>query len=266
MLSDVIEFVKSRASIVDRATTLREINFAWKEIWAIDDLPNAVQEITAQSGTEARISLPHYVGKIRAIKQNCNRALISLYTPKSNYTESAYIQSPFSWVELGTNPLNATITNATTVNLEIAEAESEQITVTLLGETDNASEDREQLIIPIGTTNVESTKRFTNITQATKDKFTLSDVKILDGNDVELGSIPNAAFEARNLIIQVTDSCNTNPCPSGCFDILYKRVAPILYYDEQAIPNGYDEILMTSCYQRKDRTRKPSYTATSPAR
>lgn len=248
MLRDVIEFVKSRANIQDRAVALRDINFAWRELWFVDDMPSSVQEVTVQADENARMSLPYYVNKLRAVKPNCSRfPQIQLLMPRTQYDEGQYIQSPFTWQFLGTSPLNASITNATTLNLAFAEAVEEQTTVTLVGPTDNSMEDREQIIFLPGEATKKTTKRFTDLTQAVKDALTATDLLICDYNDVELGRIPNAFFEARNTIVQITDKCNQPACcsPCRCYDILFKRECPILYYDEQYIPNGFDQALMT---------------------
>lgn len=248
MLKDVIEFVKSRANIQDRDVVLREINFAWRELWIVDDMPNSVQEVTVQGDTNARLSLPYYVEELRAVKPNCSRyPTIQLLTPRTQYDETQYIQSPFTWQVLGTNPLNRTIDNATTLNLKFAEPVTEQVIATLSGPTENAAEDREQIIFLPNESSKQTTKRFMDLTSASKDSFTSSDLRILDYNNEELGLIPNAAFEGRYTIVQITDKCNQPACctPCKCYDVLFKRAVPFLYYDEQHIPNGFQEALMT---------------------
>lgn len=247
MLRDVIEYVKSRAGIPNRDVALREINFAWKELWNIDDLPGSIMEISAQpETTSGRFTLPPFVGKVRAVKSNSSRLRVFLLTPRSQFQAAEYIQSPYSWIELGTHPLYQTVTNATTLDFSITEAEDIQFAVTIIGPTDRASEDREQITFPIGTLSVQSTKRFTDVRSISKEIFTKSDVLIYDSTETEIGMIPNNAYEGRNTIIQVTDRCTSQLCTEcKCYDILYKSPVPILYYDEQSIPGGYDEALMT---------------------
>lgn len=247
MLLDVIRFIQSRAGITDRETALREINFAWRELWAVDDLPNSLFEISVQPAdrTLARLTLPHYVGQIRAVKKTRDRLRIHLNTPRANYQAAEYIQSPFTWAILGSTPLKTTITNATTLDLSFAEEQTEQITATLIGPTDNAAEDREQIVFDIGDTTKSTTKRFSDLVSASKDKFTSADLNITAGDGTELGFIPNNEYTAANLIVQIHDKCqNCTPCDCDCFDVLYKRTAPILYYDESPIPGNCDEALM----------------------
>lgn len=234
MLRDVIAFVQSRADLT-RDAALREINFAWKEIWASQDLPNSLFELTAvPDANSQRISLPYYVGTIRGVKANCSRRSVALNTPRPAYQEQAYFQSPYVWAILGKSSFNKTITNATTLSISIAKAETARFTVSLTGPTDNATETREQIIFDIGDTEHETTNRFTDA-YISKDAITTSNVVIKDYNDVELGIVPNGAFDGLNTVIQVLDKCSGLCCAQSvcnCFDVLYKLTCPYLYYDE----------------------------------
>lgn len=248
MFKDVIEFIMSRTGIVDRAIAVREANYAWNEMWNSDDLENSLFEITVKPiDNSPRISLPHYVGIIRAVKQNFGKLRIHLNTPRPYYHDETYWQSPYTWRILGKSPLYDSIANATTLTLSIAEAEAADITITLSGKTDNASEDRETLVIKAGSTSIESTLRYMDLTGATKSTITSHDVLILDPNGNEFGVIPNKKFEAKNTVIQVTDKCfkicNTN----RCWDILYKIPTPYLYYDEDHVP--FEGVLMNKALE-----------------
>lgn len=244
MLKDVIEFVKSRAGIPDRATALREINFAWREIWVIDDIPGSLEEVTVSPSdrTLVRCTLPYFVYRPKGVKGNYNKERYALNTPRKLYQYNEYVQSPFSFRELGSSPLSESITNATTLKLEISEPETEVLVVTLIGPTDNAVEDREQITFMPGETRHTSTKRFSDLSNLSKDIITKSNVKVLTQTNTQIAIIPNSAYESRNVIIQITDKCSLcSQC--ACFDVLYKKHPPILLYDEQYIPNGYDEAL-----------------------
>lgn len=241
MLKDVIDFVMSRTGLT-REIALREINFAWNELWNSDDLPNSIQEITVTpTDTEPLLSLPYFVGIIRGVKEN--RVRVVLNTPRPAYHDGAYEQSPFVWRVLGITPLAKTIENATTITLKISEAETTAFTVTLIGPTDNSTEDREQIIFDIGETEKITTKRFTDCTSIVKDSLTASNVEIVGANDEDYGIIPANAYEARNTIVQVSDKCSECCSSCRCFDVLYKKTAPVLAFDEQYVPHA--EVLMT---------------------
>jgi len=244
MLKNVIDFVVSRTKM-SREDALREINFAWRETWNSDDLPNSLFEISVTPvDSNARISLPWYVGEVRGVKQNYGygRTRIELNTPRPYYQDQVYLQSPFTWRNLGSSPLVRSITNATTVNLTFTEPVTKAVTVSLIGPNDNGSNDREQIVFDINDITKTSTKRFTDFNAIAKSVITETDLIVKDSNDVELARIPNLAFEAKNTIWQITDKCFVACNYCRCFDVLYKLPAPYLYFDEQAVP--FEEVLM----------------------
>lgn len=244
MLKDVIDFVQSRTDMASREDVLREINFAWREIWNSDDLPNSVFEMTVKPFDDtARIALPHVVGVLRGVKANLGRIRVDLNTPRPYYQDESYYQSPYTWRILGVSPLSQSITNATQLKFTIAEAEDELFKVVVVGPNDNAVEGRDQLNFAPGITELYTTMRFVDARSIVKDRILKSNVEITGANGEDFGIIPNLEFEARNTIVQITDKCLQCCNNCRCFDVLFKKPAPYLYYDEQPIP--YPEVLMT---------------------
>lgn len=244
MLKHVIDFVMSRAGFAKREDALREINFAWVEIWNSDDMPNSVFEITVKpDDSNPLISLPWYVGVLRGVRLNASKERVHLYTPRPYYQDQHYFQSQYTWKVMGTRPLMRSIINATTMTFTIDKPEASVFNVYAVGPTDSASEDNETITFQPGETSMPCTKRFTDLTSLTKDAFTLTDVNIIGANGEELGIIPNVEWEARNTIVQLTDRCIIESNFCRCFDILYKKVAPILYNEYSTVPN--EEVLMT---------------------
>jgi hypothetical protein len=246
MLRDVINFIQSRTDLT-REAAIREINFAWKELWASDDLPNSLFELTVEPPeglNVARITLPWYVGEIRGVKM-C-RERVHLNTPRPYYQDQVYFQSPYIWRVLGKSSLKRTITNATTLDITIPEAEESRFTVTVKGPTDNSQETREQLIFLPGETEKETVNRFTDA-YITKDTITRFNVSLTAEEGDEIAFIPNSDFEAMNTVVQIQDKCDTVCNSCRCFDILYKQVAPYLYYDETFVP--FAEVLMAKALE-----------------
>ncbi len=242
MLKDVIDFVRARTGLV-RSDALREINYAWNEIYNSDDLPNSLQEISiAPIDNTARISLPWFVGFIRGVKINQGRLRIDLNTPRPYYQDDHYTQSPYIWRVLGTSPLSTAITNATTVKLTFRQPVTEQVIVTLMGPDDRGADAREQITFNVGDTEKTSTKRFIDFTQIAKNIITDTDLEVLTQNDAVISIVPNSGFAAKNTIVQITDKCYKLCTFCRCFDVLFKRTTPYLYYDEAPVP--FEEVLM----------------------
>lgn len=245
MLRDIISFIAARTGLKDREAILREINYAWNEIWNSDDLPNSLFEVTVvpSDSADKRISLPYFVHRIRAVKESGSRLRVTVNTPRPYYQDGSYDLSPYTWRELGSSPLSRTIENASLLKFSITTPETARFTVTVIGPDDNAVETRDQVIFSPGDLEKWTTKRFTDATSIVKDALLSSNVSITGANDEDFGIIPNLAYEARNTVIQVTDKCACVCTSCNCFDILFKKPAPVLYYDEQAVP--FPEVLMT---------------------
>lgn len=244
MLKDVIAFVSSRSGESNRDILLREINFAWTEYWNSTDLENSLFEVTVQPATSlARVTVPYYVDKIRAVKHNYGGARVQLNTPRPYYQDQTFAQSPWTWRILGVTPLKQSITNATQLSVSIPEAETARFVVTLQGPTDNSSSDREQLTFDIGDITQSTTKNFTDLVSITKNLVTSQDVSVTAADGTDLATIPNRLFQAKNTVLQIVDKYS-QPCTTSlCFDILYKAPCPYLYYDEDVIP--MEEVLMS---------------------
>lgn len=244
MLRDIIAFVSSRTGETSRDILIREINFAWKEFWNSDDIPNSLFEITVKPIDDlARITLPWYVDQIRAVKQNWSRARITVNTPRPYYQDDVYGQSIYTWRVLGISPLGRSITNATTLTVILAQAETVVVKVVLRGPTDNAQDTREEITFQIGDTSHETTSRFTDLLSVTKDVLTNQNITINDSLGSSLVLIPNSSFEAKNTLVQITDKCTCTACINcECFDILYKAPCPYLFYDDTPVP--FEEVLM----------------------
>ena len=243
MLKDVLDFVRARTDLA-REDALREVNYAWKELWNADDLPNSVFEIAvAPVDNNARISLPWFVGDIRGVKMNTwGRERIHLQTPRPWYQDDTYAQSPYTWKILGTSPLVHAVSNASTLTLRFNEAVTARTTVSLLGPNDNGALVRDQVIFEIGDTEHESVQRYTDLSTITKDTITPANLTVFDANDTEIAIVPNDGFEAKNTIAQITDKCFKICNWCRCFDVLFKKVTPYLYYDETPVP--FEEVLM----------------------
>lgn len=235
MLKDVIDFIISNTGL-KREDALRSINYAWRELYNSDDLPNSLFELSIKLTTPDQIiSLPWYVGEMRAVKI-CGKR-INLETPRPYYQDATYYQSPWTWRVLGTSPLNKNITNATRLNLSFTQPVTQKVVVTIIGPADNSTETREQITFEIGETTKENTVNFTDITSLTKDIITDSDLSVRNAEDEIIATLANSQFESKSIVIQIYGK---DVIPSGqvigCYDILYKKTCPYLYHDETPVP------------------------------
>ncbi len=238
MLNDVLKLVQSRTGLND-VDALREVNFAWRELWDMDDLPGSLWEvsISPENQVPPRMSLPWYIGQIRGVKMNWQRERMTLNTPHVYYQNNEYYQSPFTWRILGKSPLMRSITNATRLDLTLGQNESAIVSVTIIGPTDTAAQTTETIVFPIGTRTKSTVNNFVDINSITKSTITANDISVKDSLGQEIAILPNSEYEASNTIVQILDKCMGTCFTCGCFDIFYKLPLPILYNVNQLIPN-----------------------------
>ncbi len=244
MLKDIVDYIVSRTD-KSQEDAKREINYAFKELWKSVDLPNSIFEVTVKpANNTAIISLPWYVDQIKGVKQNTwGVERIILNTPRAYYQNNSYYQHLYTWRVLGTSPLCRSITNASTLTLSFKQPVTTQVTVSIIGQTDQGSEFREQLLFAIGDVSKETAGRYSDLSNVTKSIITENDLFIYGPNSEELGIIPNRLMESKYKIIQLYDKYFI-PCNNcNCYDILYKLPPPILYFDEDPVPE--EEIVMT---------------------
>jgi hypothetical protein len=205
-------------------------------------------EVTVKNPTPtaARIALPYFVGKLRAVKGS-DRMRIDLNTPRPYYQDESYFQSPYTWRVLNTSPLKQSIVNATRLKFSIPEAELSQFKVTIMCTDDNGSDVRNQLVFPVGTKEVWTTRQITDASSIVKDSITEQNVHITGANNEDFGFIPNLSYDVRHQVIQIHDRCTFCCATCRCYDILYKKPTPVLYYDEQYVP--YAEVIMTKALE-----------------
>lgn len=244
-LRDIVFFVASRTDLSNRADILREINYAWGEIWESDDLPNSLFEITVkpEENNVSLLTLPHFVGRVRAIKETSTKIRVELNTPRQWYHDDTYFQSPWTHRILGVHPLRKAITNATRLKFTIPVANPSLFNIAVIGADDRASSVRDLLSMGLNQREVWTTRQFSDPTAIVKSALTDFDVTITGANGEDLGVIPNLRYDARNTVLQITGKCATCCTTCRCWDVLYKIPAPVLHYDEQ--PIEYPEVLMT---------------------
>lgn len=231
-----------------RPDILREINFVWEEIWNGDDLPGSMFEITLKGSEDRmpRITMPYFVGKLRGVKDS-SRNRIELQTPRPFYQDETYLTSPYTWRILGESPLPRSIENATRLTFTLTKPSPVPFKISVIGTDDRASEVRDQITMLAGAKSISTTRQFTDATSIIKDTLLEEDIVITGANGEDYGIIPNLQYGAVHQLVQVADRCVTCCVTCRCFDIAYKRIPTVFYYDEQIVP--YPEVLMTKAME-----------------
>ena len=243
MLCDLLQYANEVTGIPldKRDQLLRLINRAARELYDCADLPGSYGEkvftFDLDSGTEKLITLPWFVGSIRAARLYEIGPRIDLVSISEKYAPRSW-QPPFlEWRVYHRSPLVRTLAQATQLTFTISEAETTPIEITVVGQTTTAARVNETVIIDVGETTVTTDNQWSQddpdgIVSIQKNRVTESDVVVTTTvDDAEVSKIMNRASEARNIVIQISDDLSSYSTIDNSVELLYKKVWIPFYYD-----------------------------------
>lgn len=244
----------SNRSSEERAQLLLYINRAGEELYNSHDIPGAMREqyFTIVASTQL-ITLPWYVHLIRGIRRATYSSKIQLVDMRPRYHYRPWRQQTLQWRLLGDRPLEQNMTDNGRLTLSLQGAETESLSVTILGQTTQAAMTKEVVTFEPGQTQVTTTNQFTTETPTgvrsiVKSRTTTYDLVVtqeLDGR--QIATIPNSQLQSLNQVIQVHDG-NYSLIYSGneLVEILYKLPYEQLVEDADLfIDTGkYDDALI----------------------
>jgi hypothetical protein len=76
-----------------------------------------------------------------------------------------------------------------------------------------------------------------------KPNLTQGDIHFYQGDGLEVAILPNSRFQALNQLFRVRNSSCSTYDVTRCFEVLYKSIAPYLYYDEDTVPRQYESVV-----------------------
>jgi len=255
-LSYVLEQVGNKIGLdpavtTERSTLLRFANEAADELWAECDILGSLEENTFRVNGDQTISMPMWVGRVRAVRDAQNRVVWHLNQMRPRYNELNWIDGWYNYRLKNTQALMATITNISTVNVTVPFVENPPITVSLSGSTATASNISEDVVM--NALSVPSVNSFTNITSCKKNTVNACDITVTDADGKLLTIIPNNSLAAQYQILDISGA-PWLPQVTGPFDnyveILFKKALPWFSLDDQEFPaQGYDNQWVNKCLQ-----------------
>ena len=248
-----------------RATLLRYLNEAARELYDQSDMIGVLMEQVFKVNGNQTISLPYYVGPVRAARSyywGANKAMhINQMRPRYNT-----INWKDKWNNLrlrNTQALQATVTNTSVGVLTTPTVENPPVSVTVVGSTEDSSQAQETVIM--SALSVNTVNQYTDYVTVMKPNgvnaydITLSDV---DGNVLTV--IPNCMTEAVYQILDVSEfpflvANSSNPF-ANYLEILYKKALLYLSNDSDCFPSktNYDDILVNKMMQLSNEEQNKS--------
>lgn len=263
MVRNIIQYVQSRVGEIPRERVLREVNLAWDDIWDKHDLPGCqrtmyVQDNCCSSGTgtvSSRISFPYWVHDIKGARIY-NGPQVELNQPSRNFSPGRWYQEPFTWTYVGESPVERVDFNRAPPTLRLSVKPTSTFNVTIIGSVRNRDKVREVLTFEPGQISVTAENAFLTYDSITKEVLTDSNIVGYDGANIEFFTLANSRFQSRHAIWQTRGDCVTAAWVYCQYEVLYKSISNILYYDEDTVPARYEDVLMDATVARILMTEK----------
>jgi hypothetical protein len=234
-----------------RSVLLRFLNTAAKELYHISDMAGCLEEQYFKINSNQTISLPPYVGQIRAMRDAYGHKAIGLSQMRPRYNEFNWKDDWRNWRVKGTRTLQSDLTNQSQLILSVKNVETPNVVVNISGSTDGSSSVSETVVMYAP--NVQTVNAYLDIQSLTKTTVCQNDVVLCDIDGNQISYIPNDRLKAEFQIVDISSAPwfppNFNPL-LGWVEVLFKRALPDYSLDNQEFPaSGYDEVWVTKCLQ-----------------
>jgi len=242
----------------ERSILLRFLNEAAIEFYAQADT-QLVEQVFKVNGDQT-ISLPHYVGDLRAVREFNSYIPWHINQLRPRYNINNWQEIWRNWRIKGLQALQVSVRNEAQLVITVPEVEDPPITVSIAGPTINASNAAEDVVMDA--VSKSSVNNYIDVKLLRKDRVNNFDVIISDIDALQISAIPNDMLEAQYLIIDVSTlpwSTQSTGKQQHYVEILYKESLPWLYRDNDQFPvKGYDLAIINKMMQLwKEEQDKP---------
>lgn len=234
-----------------RSVMLRFLNEAAVELYNQSDMPGSLMEQAFKVNGDQTISLPYYVGQVRAAREIDSQVAWSINQMRPRYNQ-------FNWTDMWRNLrlknrqcLQATVINESKCVITVPKVENPPIVVTVTGAIENAADVFESVTMDAvqKTTNTS----FIDYSSVKKDRVNNYDVVLSDVDGRILTTIQNNQLVAMYQILDVS-SCpwlsQSTSTTDHIMEILYKKALPWFENDSDEFPApDCDNILVNKILQ-----------------
>ncbi len=234
-----------------RSTLLRFANTAARELYHQSDMAGVLMEQMFKVNANQTISLPPYVGQIRAMREAFTSKAITISQMRPRYNEFNWRDSWRNWRLKGLRTLQADLTNQSKLVLSSVGIDNPPAVVTISGSSAGVTNYSEN--VTITSSPVVSVNDYNDVYSLTRACVGQYDIVVSDIDGNQVSCIPNNRLKAEYQIVDISTAPwfppNYNPL-LGWVEVLYKEALPDYYLDSQEFPaQQYDEVWITKCLQ-----------------
>lgn len=234
-----------------RTVLLRFVNEAAIELYQTSDMAGCLEEQYFKVNADQTISLPEYVGQVRAMRNSYSHEALKLSQMRPRYNQFNWVDGWRNWRVKGLQTLQTSLKNQAQVTLSVAQVENPPVVVHVSGPTVGAARFTEEVVMDAVTKNTVNT--FLDIASFTKTTINAYDVILADIDGNQISYIPNNRLKAQFQILDISTAPwfppNVNPL-LGWVEVLYKKALPWFSNDEDEFPAiGYDNVIVNKCLQ-----------------
>lgn len=235
----------------DRDVLLRFANEAAEELYDSFDPVGSLLEETFKVNGNQTISMPMYVGEIRAVREAASWIAWHLNTMRPRFNQFNWTDSWRNIRLINTQALAATVTNTSVGVLTVHAVENPPIVVTVSGSTETAQNVGETIVMDA--TTKQTVNQYNTYNLVSKDRVNMYNVTLSDVDGTLLTVIPNDMLEACYQIYDVSmcPFLNQNTSvQSNYLEVLFKKALPWYQNDSDQFPaQKYDNIWVNKMLQ-----------------
>lgn len=241
----------SPSDIPQREVLLRFVNEAAIELYQMSDMAGCLEEQYFQVNPNQTVSLPDYVGQLRAMRQADTNIALQLSQMRPRYNQFNWEQEWRNWRVKGLETLQRSISNQSILTISVPLVENPPIVVNISGSSSNSANVTETIVMDELTK--LTTNNYNDVNTFTKDRVNNYNVVLTDVDNNVLTYIPNNKLKAQFQIVDISGNPWFPPTSDpkyGWVEVLYKKALPWFQNDTDEFPVvGYDNVIVNKCLQ-----------------
>jgi len=234
-----------------RQTLLLIMNEACNELYDEADMAGSLFEQNFKVNGDQTISMPAYVGELRAIREANSYIPWHINQMRPRYNVANWKEMWRGWRIKNHQALQQSVVNESAITVTVPVVETPAIVVTVTGPTLTGTSVTENITMDALTKTTAN--NYLDVIVARKDRVNSYDVTLSDVDGTLLTVIPNNMLEARYLILDISmlPWSNTSSSAQDHFvEVLYKKALPWFSNDGDEFPApGYDNIIVNKMMQ-----------------